>query len=315
MAVLGRRERDRQWCRIRTRPGCRSAQFRYGADARRLHCRHHQRDQQRRHHGHGPVGHGWHIRPGQRDLRGRNRHHCRPRPAGRHHPGGRHRVLHTDGHHDRHRSAGVPEPGVLDPGHRPALPRYQLILTRLWPPAHEAGGRGKGRNTAPAHKGWTMNRKLRATFALATVPAALALSATAASAAAGWHASGTGAASAKAGTWSTAPTATLTCAGLTTISWTAARPSQMTCSLQVTNTGSASETIALSAGTFTAPNHPATQTLSSPSTFTLAAGVSASDTLTITMPSAGGPGAQTASITASVGATVLATITETATVP
>jgi hypothetical protein len=161
-----------------------------------------------------------------------------------------------------------------------------------------------------------MNRKLRATFVLATMPAALALAATAASAAPGWHASRTGNASAKAGTWSTAPAATLTCNGLTTINWTAARPSQMTCSLQVTNTSTAPETIVLSAGAFTALNHPATQTLSSPSTFTLLpAGQSASDTLTITMPSMGASGAQTASVTASVGATVLATITETATVP
>jgi hypothetical protein len=160
-----------------------------------------------------------------------------------------------------------------------------------------------------------MNRKLRAAFALATVPAALALSATAASAALGWHASGTGPAAAKAGTWSTAPTATLTCNGLTTITWTAARPSQMTCSLLVTNTSSASENIVLSAGAFTALNHPATQTLSSPFSFPLAAGASTSDTLTVTMPSMGASGAQTASVTASVGGTVLATITETATVP
>jgi uncharacterized membrane protein len=159
-----------------------------------------------------------------------------------------------------------------------------------------------------------MNRKLRATFALATVPAALALSATAASAALGWHATGTGTASAKAGTWSTAPTATLTCNGLTTINWTAAHGSQMTCSLQVTNTGSAPETIVLSAGTFTA-KHPLTQALSSPSTFTLVpTGQSASDTLTIDTPQNATPGTQTASITASVSGTVLATITETATV-
>jgi hypothetical protein len=159
-----------------------------------------------------------------------------------------------------------------------------------------------------------MNRKLRAAFALATVPAAVALSATAASAALGWHASGTGAAAAKAGTWSTAPTATLTCNGLTTLNWTAARPSQMTCSLQVTNTGSAPETIVLSAGAFTAA-HALTQVLSSPSTFTLLpAGQSASDTLTITTPQNATQGTQTASVTASVSGTVLATITETATV-
>jgi hypothetical protein len=160
-----------------------------------------------------------------------------------------------------------------------------------------------------------MNRKLRAAFALATVPAALALTATAASAALGWHASGTGAASAKAGTWSTAPTATLTCNGLTTLNWTAARPSLMTCSLQVTNTSSVSENIVLSAGPFTAQNHPATQSLSNISSIPLAAGASASDTLTINMPSQGASGAQTASVTASMGATVLATLTETATVP
>jgi hypothetical protein len=158
-----------------------------------------------------------------------------------------------------------------------------------------------------------MNRKLRTTFALATMPAALALTATAASAAPGWHASRTGNASAKAGTWSTAPTATLTCNGLTTINWTAPHGSLMACSLQVTNTGSAPETIVLSAGTFTAA-HPLTQALSSPSTFTLAAGASASDTLTITTPQNATQGTQTASITASVSGTVLATITETATV-
>jgi hypothetical protein len=158
-----------------------------------------------------------------------------------------------------------------------------------------------------------MNRKLRATFALATVPAALALTATAASAALGWHASRTGPAAAKAGTWSTAPAATLTCNGLTTINWTAAHGSQMTCSLQVTNTGRAPETIVLSAGTFTAA-HALTQVLSSPSTFTLPAGMSTSDTLTITTPQNATQGTQTASVTASVSGTVLATITETATV-
>jgi hypothetical protein len=161
-----------------------------------------------------------------------------------------------------------------------------------------------------------MNRKLRAAFALATMPAAIAVSATAASAATGWHASGAGAASAKSGTWTTTPTATLTCNGLTTIAWTAAHGSQMTCSLQVTNTGSGPETIVLSAGAFNGTPHALTQVLSSPSTFTLAAGVSASDTLTITTPQNATQGAQTASVTASVSGigTVLATITETATV-
>ena len=159
-----------------------------------------------------------------------------------------------------------------------------------------------------------MNRKLRAAFALATMPAAIAISATAASAATGWHASGAGAASAKSGTWTTTPTATLTCNGLTTINWTAARPSQMSCSMQVTNTGSASEIIVLSAGAFTATQHSLMQVLSSPSSFTLAPGASTSDTLTITTPQNATQGAQTASVTASVAGIVMATITETATV-
>lgn len=157
-----------------------------------------------------------------------------------------------------------------------------------------------------------MNRKLRAAFVVATMPAALALSATAASAAPGWHTSATGTASAQAGTWTTTPAATLTCNGSQTINWTAARGSQMTCSLLVTNTSSASEIIVLSAGAFTA-SRPVTQALSSPSSFTLAAGASASDTLTIATPQNATPGAQTASVTASVAGTVLATITETVT--
>lgn len=159
-----------------------------------------------------------------------------------------------------------------------------------------------------------MNRKLRAAFVVATMPAALALSATAASAAPGWHTSATGTASAQAGTWTTTPAATLTCNGSQTINWTAARPSQMSCSLQVTNTGSASEIIVLSAGAFTATQHSLTQVLSSPSSFTLAPGASASDTLTITTPQNATQGAQTASVTASVAGIVMATITETATV-
>jgi hypothetical protein len=157
-----------------------------------------------------------------------------------------------------------------------------------------------------------MNRKLRTAIALAAIPAAIAVTATAASAATGWHASTAGHAAARSGTWNTA-SATLTCDNMTTLTWTGARGSQVSCSLQVTNTSTATETIVLTAGTFTAA-HPITQTLSTPTTFTLAAGASATDTLTGTIPANATLGTQTSAITAKVGTTTVATITETATV-
>jgi hypothetical protein len=157
-----------------------------------------------------------------------------------------------------------------------------------------------------------MNRKLRAALALAAIPAAIAVTATAASAATGWHASTAGTAAARSGTWSTA-SATLTCQGMTALNWAAKQGDQTSCSLQVTNTSTASETIVLTASAFTAA-HPVTQSLATPTTFTLAAGASATDTLSASVPANATLGAQNATITAKVGSTTVATITETVTV-